>query len=231
MKNILNEFNSYILNQKNLIGSVDIDLLESDMIKYLKTRNYSDCSEIFKNFLYLYSLNLNNHEQFGLDLICNFPKNEYLNGLEIAVNNNFNLANFLAENGYNVTTIDPKTTEKSDKITILKSEFSCDYIAGKNKGTNIKEYDFLSAISPCVTTEHIIRQGLEYEKPFLIALCSCVVSSLNGIKFNDKYQWYGYLNSLSNEVNIIEKRGIHYATNLSDLKIGHVQVEQDYECY
>ena len=104
--------------------------------------------------------------------------------------------------------MDPKIRLKDNEIKprkikqIIKKPFYCDDFS--NKGTDISKFDLIVGLEPCDATEHIIRQGLKYEKPFEVSLCYQAHNGLNGQKFNTPEDWYKHLQQISNEVDILK---------------------------
>lgn len=230
---ILNKFKEYFKAEKYL-ESKDIKQAIFDMKNFLETGDYSKAFPAFKSFLYFYSSELNNDQEFGLKLMSNFPNKKYSNILEVTAGHEFELAKFLTRKGYNVNIIDPLIKIKDKNLRLynikpIKSYFLCDYYVGKGKGTSVKYYDFIEGIRTCEATEHIVRQGLEHYKPFNLLLCNCNHKSLDGKEFRCRDEWYDYLDSISSEAKIIENKGFHYITNLKKLKTDFVKPIQDFE--
>jgi hypothetical protein len=125
----------------------------------------------------------------------------------------------LSENGFNPSCIDPNIrldkneAQKLHLAKIIKDRFICDDFSKHNKGTNIANYDLLVGLEPCDATEHIIRQGLKYEKPFDIILCYAAHKSLTGKSFQSPEDWYEYLQSISQEIHISKINDSFIATN------------------
>ena len=211
------------------------DTLLSDMNKYIETGEFQDSSKEFNDFIFEYSSDLDDDRKFAMGLMSDFPRSKYKNVLEVASGNNPKVSNFLAINGYSVSAIDPLIRENSFKnlenLNLIKSNFFCDDIIGKGKGTDIKDYDCLVGIRSCKATEHIIRQSLNYDKPFNIMLCNCANDSIFGQNFINRDDWYSYLISISQEVKIVPENGYHYITNLDKVHsefIKTIPVEYDF---
>ena len=129
------------------------------------------------------------------------------------------LSEMLAKKCSNVTAMDPKIRlseiEAAQKrIKIKKEMFECDKFAKSgSRGTSLKPYDLIVGLEPCDATEHIIRQGLKYDKQFDVLLCAAPHNALNGKIFRNYEEWYKYLESISSEVTIQEYGSSFIATN------------------
>ena len=115
-------------------------------------------------------------------------------------------------------------------FSIKNAKFCCDDYANHHKGTLVDRYDHIIGLEPCDATEHIIRQGLKYDKPFDILLCASPHNGLNRQKFDNYIDWYCYLNSISKEVNITKVGGSYYASNEKLPGYDVVGFEQEKEC-
>lgn len=116
----------------------------------------------------------------------------------------------LVRSGYTVTAIDPNIRLTDEEINdmqrlhLIRDYFYCDEFAPNNNGTDVSKYDLLVGLEPCNATEHIIRQGLKYNKPFEVSLCYEAHDPLTAKKVNTPKDWYSYLKSISSEVKIKE---------------------------
>lgn len=97
--------------------------------------------------------------------------------------------------------------------SIKKQRFVCDEFAKNGRGTSLLNYDFIFGLEPCDATEHIIRQGLKYNKPFDILLCGAPHKSLDGKTFVSYEAWYEYLDSISSEVEVKKFGASYFASN------------------
>jgi hypothetical protein len=140
----------------------------------------------------------------------------------------------LAENGYRITLMDSKIdinlfkekNKNGNKIEALKENIVCDELAD-GKGTDISKYDFVIGFKPCEATEHVIRQCLKQNKPFILSICNCVHQPIIGNKeCVDNTAWINYLNSISNKVKIVESNNFYYATNLDKIHTGLLKMER-----
>ena len=139
--------------------------------------------------------------------------------LDVGAGRMCKFSKIMAKQGAKVTAMDPKirlTENEADSanIVIKKDLFECDeYARYGDRGTNVTPYDMLVGLEPCNATEHIIRQGLKYDKPFNIMLCETAHDALNGRTFNSYEDWYAFLKSISGEVDIQEYKNSFIATN------------------
>lgn len=148
-----------------------------------------------------------------------YPKISAKKILDVGAGRCCHLSSSLAECGYKPYAMDPSIRLDSKEIKALgivnyfKSEFRCDEFAKNGKGTNIMQYDAMAGLEPCLATEHIIRQGIKYNKPFDILLCYENHDSLNGDKFKSPEDWFDYLMDISGDIHV-EKHGKNFiATN------------------
>lgn len=91
---------------------------------------------------------------------------------------------------------------KQNQITGLNQIFKCDDATTTGKGTPIDRYDLIVGAYPCAATEHIVRQSLKYEKPFILALCQEPHKGIQGKTFRSAGDWHHYLQSLSETVQL-----------------------------
>lgn len=139
--------------------------------------------------------------------------------LDVGAGRMCKLSKALAKYGNTLYAIDPQIRlsqeeTKESGIRIYKENFICDRYAKSKQGTNVKKYDYIFGIEPCDATEHIIRQGLKYDKPFDVSLCAAPHRALNGKTFRNYEEWYEYLLSISKEVDIKKYDNSYYATNI-----------------
>lgn len=180
------------------------------------------------------------------EIVCGYQKREdrfisYLNNkygslrfkkiMDIGAGRMCRLSQSLSKLGGFLYAIDPKiriTQKEASKMgikSISKQKFLCDDILGEGKGTNIKHIDHLIGLEPCDATEHIIRQGLKYDKPFDILLCANAHDAFDGTKFDSYLKWYEYLKSISSEVMISKTKVGYFATNVSGKQQESAQFE------
>ena len=139
--------------------------------------------------------------------------------LDVGAGRMCRLSEQLAKQGNFLYAIDSKIrlSQQEAKIKGLKSiklqNFLCDNFAKGGNGTPISSYDLIVGLEPCDATEHIIRQGLKYDKPFDVSLCGAPHKALNGKNFTTYEDWYEYLGSISNEVKIQRIGSAYYASN------------------
>lgn len=130
------------------------------------------------------------------------------------------LARILAQKGSKVSVMDPNIRLTDSEAhcfginNVFRKKFVCDDFAGHLAGTNVRSYNMLIGLEPCDATEHIIRQGLKYDKNFDVLLCAAPHQSINGRKFRTYEEWYEYLSSISKDVDIVQdKNKSYHATN------------------
>lgn len=131
------------------------------------------------------------------------------------------LSKILARYGNSMHAIDPNirlsaNEAKNSNIKIMPQKFMCDEYSKNGKGTNIKHYDMLVGLEPCDATEHIIRQGLKYDKPCDVLLCAVPHNALNGKTFKSAQEWQEYLLSISSELTIKEHNKSSIISNVKD---------------
>lgn len=119
------------------------------------------------------------------------------------------LSTLLAKNGAKMYAIDPNIRLSDEEAyglgisQISTRTFVCDWALGRDgKGTNVRPMDVLVGLEPCDATEHIIRQGLKYDKPLDVLLCAAPHNSIDGRQFRTYEEWYEYLLSISSELDI-----------------------------
>ena len=145
--------------------------------------------------------------------------------LDVGAGRMCKLSQALAKYGNTLYAIDPNIRLLPDEArkmgikTIKKEFFVCDEFTKSGRGTNIQNIDYVFGVEPCDATEHIIRQGLKYDKPFDILLCGAPHQGLNGKTFSSYEDWYKYLESISSEVQIRKFKTSYYASNQRQLEI------------
>lgn len=145
--------------------------------------------------------------------------------LDVGAGRMCKLSEALAKYGNALYSIDPNIRISKDEAkklgikSIVTQKFMCDEFAKKGKGTPIDNYDFIFGLEPCDATEHIIRQGLKYDKPFDVFLCGAPHKSLDGKTFGSYQEWYEYLDSISHEVNISKFGSTYVASNTKSPEI------------
>lgn len=139
--------------------------------------------------------------------------------LDVGAGRMCKLSQALAKYGNTLYAIDPNIRLLPDEArkmgikTIKKEFFVCDEFAKNGRGTNIQNVDYVFGVEPCDATEHIIRQGLKYDKPFDVLLCAAPHDSLDGRKFGHYSDWYEYLLKISAEVDILKFGDSYIAAN------------------
>lgn len=160
------------------------------------------------------------HIQYASYLNKKYGSLKFRRILDVGAGRMCRLSETLAKYGAKMYAIDPNIrlseNEAYDKriTAISKKHFECDEFATKGKkGTYVQPYDMIIGLEPCDATEHIIRQGMKYDKLFNILLCAAPHDALNGRKFERYEDWYEYLASISTEVEITKVNEDYYASN------------------
>jgi len=226
---LVSEFNNYLSNNSWFFNEDSTNNLKANMENYLQTRDFFSCSDDFKDFINFYCY-FSNDSKFAFQLMSDFPANEFQRVLEVGCGDNFSIANILSQNDYNVILMDSKLNTElfkekfgsEDKVTAIKKRFICDKAATSHKGTDLSSYNCVIGFKPCKATEHIIRQCINQNKPFILLVCNCTHKSVvDGRTFPNKDEWLKYLQEISKEVKIIRnKEGFDYATNLESIHTG-----------
>lgn len=142
--------------------------------------------------------------------------------LDVGAGRMCKLSKILARYGNSMYAIDPNIRLSANEAKnlnikgIMPQKFMCDEYSKNGKGTNIKHYDMLVGLEPCDATEHIIRQGLKYDKPFDVLLCAVPHKALNGKTFKSAQEWQEYLLSISSELTIKEHNKSNIISNVKD---------------
>lgn len=142
--------------------------------------------------------------------------------LDVGAGRMCKLSAVLSKCGFKMYAIDPNirlAPQEASKLkinSISKKKFLCDEFAGDGKGTNVQNYDLIVGLEPCDATEHIIRQALEYDKPFEILLCAAQHDALDGTKFKSYLEWYEHLKEISPQVKITKKDNSYFASNVAE---------------
>ena len=139
--------------------------------------------------------------------------------LDVGAGRMCKLSAALAKMGNSLYAIDPNIRLSKDEAkklgikSISTQKFLCDDFAKNGRGTAINNYDYIFGLEPCDATEHIIRQGLKYDKAFDVFLCGAPHKSLDGKTFGSYEAWYEYLDSISADVNISKFGSTYVASN------------------
>ena len=158
-------------------------------------------------------------EEFISYLNKKYGKLKFGKILDVGAGRMCKLSEALTRYGNIMYAIDPNIRLEREEtffknLAIKKDKFYCDEYAKHGKGTLIDRYDHIVGLEPCDATEHIIRQGLKYDKPFDIMLCAAPHKALNGRKFESYVDWYLYLSSISSEIDISKVGESYYASNV-----------------
>ena len=196
----------YLKRNPDRFTSSEKDKFLEDLKSYVLTKDRVIADEVFDFYV---SEKLAQNEprttSFIRHLISKYNTTTTPKVLDVGAGRMCHLSTELGERGFKVVAIDPKIRLKDSEIKqrkiqrIIKQPFYCDEYGN---GTDISNFDLLVGLEPCDATEHIIRQGLKYEKPFEVSLCYQAHNALNGKTFATPEDWYEYLQQISNEINI-----------------------------
>ena len=166
------------------------------------------------DFLLHYGLikGVSRHQDFANYITQRYSPMSTEKVLDIGAGRLCELSSTLSSKGFKMFAMDPNirllpNEANSLNIHISKDLFLCDRYAKGHKGTNVKNYDLLIGLEPCLATEHIIHQGLKYEKPFDVVLCYEAHKALNGKEFKTVDDWFNHLLKISQEVEIVKYNG------------------------
>lgn len=203
---ILKKANEYLKRNPERFNTAEKDKFLLDLKAYLLKQDKAITDEVF-DFLVSEKLIKNEPrtQTFIRHLISKY--NSSYKVLDVGAGRMCNLSTELGKRGFKVVSMDPKIRLKDSEIKackiqrIIKRPFCCDEYG---KGTDISHFDLIVGLEPCDATEHIIRQGLKYNKPFEVSLCYQAHDALSGQKFATPEDWYEYLQQISNEINILK---------------------------
>ena len=159
-------------------------------------------------------------EQFASYLNQKYGHLAFRRVMDVGAGRMCRLSSRLAKKGARMYAIDPNIRLSEEEAydlgisQISTSRFVCDWALGRGgRGTNVRPMDILVGLEPCDATEHIIRQGLKYEKPFDVVLCAAPHDSIDGRQFRSYEEWYEYLLKISDEVSISQVGNSYIASN------------------
>ena len=178
--------------------------------------------------------NLKPRHQIFADFICKkYSDIKFKRVLDVGAGRLCHLSKPLIKRGYEYSAIDSNIRLSSREIDRMgiknayKDHFYCNEFAGGGGGTDISEYDLILGLEPCMATEHIIRQALNYDKAFEILLCYENHDALNGQKFKTPEQWFNYLRKISKEVKIYKEENGYHVSNKPDLQRDRERIRPD----
>ena len=120
--------------------------------------------------------------------------------LEVGCGRTGIMSRILKEKGYKVSCMDPEIDPLYLKcINSFQEKFHYET-------TNIEEYDYLIAQTPCDATEHIVRACVSKKKPFIMSLCSMPHNLINGDMLSSAQEWYSYLQNISSNLKLSYKK-------------------------
>jgi len=183
----------------------------NELLETLKGKNDFVYDKVY-DFLLFYDLidGVSRHKTFARYLNKRYSPATHKTILDVGTGRLCKLSCNLTKRGYNMYAMDPNIRileheAKDINIHISKNLFLCDEFSKDNKGTDIKKFDLIVGLEPCLATEHIIRQGLKYEKPFEVVLCYEAHNALNGKHFKTPEDWFEHLLKISQEIEIIKQ--------------------------
>lgn len=150
--------------------------------------------------------------------------------LDVGAGRMCHLSSILSKKGFKTYAMDPNirllpNESNTLKFHVSKEIFLCDEFAKDGQGTQIKNFDLLVGLEPCLATEHIARQGLKYEKAFEILLCYEAHNALDSTTFRCPEEWFEYLFNLSDELEIKKYDG-NYILSHSDFQPRNIKEEK-----
>lgn len=102
-------------------------------------------------------------ESFCCYVVRNFPCRRYPHLLEVGCGRQARLSQLLAQQGYQMSAIDPKLQRIPAHVEGIVASFH-------HARTPISSYDAVIAQEPCDATEHIVRSCIRERKDFVISL-------------------------------------------------------------
>lgn len=154
------------------------------------------CDEYVEFILWTKGL-LSRQEYFADYVEKLFPSASCPQLLEVGCGRIPRLSRLLAQQGYQMTAMDPELEDSqflADPGTVL-----CIKDCFHWKTADLSNYDAVIAQEPCDATEHIIRACTAAQKNYLISLCGTPHKCLNGEFPETVYDWYQYLEEIAGE--------------------------------
>lgn len=135
-------------------------------------------------------------ESFCCYVVRNFPCRRYPHLLEVGCGRQARLSQLLAQQGYQMSAIDPKLQRIPAHVEGIVASFH-------HARTPISSYDAVIAQEPCDATEHIVRSCIRERKDFVISLCAEAHRLISGEQPDSVEAWYRYLVSLDPAYTVI----------------------------
>ena len=154
-------------------------------------------------------------ESFCSYVVRNFPCRRYPHLLEGGGGRQARLSQLLAQQGYQMSAIDPKLQRIPAHVEGIVASFH-------HARTPISSYDAVIAQEPCDATEHIVRSCIRERKDFVISLCAEAHRLISGEQPDSVEAWYRYLVSLDPAHTVISCPSISQG-NATPKKIGRVR--------
>ncbi len=120
---------------------------------------------------------------------CQLQFRRYPHLLEVGCGRQARLSQLLAQQGYQMSAIDPKLQRIPAHVEGIVASFH-------HARTPISSYDAVIAQEPCDATEHIVRSCIRERKDFVISLCAEPHRLISGEQPDSVEAWYRYLVSL-----------------------------------
>lgn len=211
---------AYLKKNPERFNADEKEKFKISLIEFLNTDNNAIADEIY-DFLVAEKIVWANDRtnEFASYVNGKFSPFRFKRVLDVGAGRICKLSEKLTKKGYSVTSVDPKIRLSKSEAKgmhiqkIEKTFFECDDFAKNGQGYDVSDYDLIVGLEPCEATEHIIRQALKYKKAFAVLLCATNHSALNGKQFKTSKQWYKYLLSISENVDIVNYNGSFILTN------------------
>ena len=188
----------YIEENPNDLSPIEIRRLQQQ----LKSNKYTD---LIVDFLLYCIGEKSRQEQFALHVISKVDEvfsidpilRKKFRILEVGSSANMRVSKILANQGFNVTCIDPKILkqEQSENFKSIRGRFDL--------GFDISDFDLIIGEEPCQATEYIVRACKIHKKPFILTLCAEVHKiPLTKQSFKSYKDWHVYLANLDRGINL-----------------------------
>ena len=225
---IKDKASKWLAENPERLTSKEKEQFKKSLDEYLFTNSKTIDDEVF-DFLVQTKLIKNDarHITFANYLNKKYANSKVKTILDVGAGRCCHLSRELTRNGFKIYSQDPKIrlTDKEIKragiVEAVRTKFECDEYSNGGKGTYIQKFDAVVGLEPCMATEHIIRQGLAYDKPFDVLLCYENHNALDGRTFKEPEDWFDYLKGISREVDIVKLGSSFIATNSSVMEAGN----------
>ncbi len=214
---LINKANEYLTKNPERMNKNEQKLFMQHLLENLTGESKFYYDVVFDFLLDIGCLkDTKRHETFAKYISKHHSPTTHKRVLDVGAGRMCHLSAVLSEKGFLVTAMDPniRLSEKeaqSMNITINKNLFVCDKFKNGKKPTDIKDFDLIVGLEPCIGTEHIVRQAVKYNKPFEIVMCYEAHDALNGKKFNSPEDWFKYIKDISSDIEIVKVDGSYIA--------------------